>query len=57
MNSCCDNPIIWDMGDDADVISACNCDSSYVGLAMDSSAIACTMLAKMSERRNNRIID
>lgn len=57
MNSCCDNPIIWDMGDDADVISACNCDSSYVGLAMDSSSIACTMLAKMSERRNNRIID
>ena len=57
MNSCCDNPIIWDMGDDADVISACNCDSSYVGLAMDSASIACTMLAKMSERRNNRIID
>lgn len=57
MNSCCDNPIIWDMDGDADVISACNCDSAYVGIAMDSAAIACTMLAKMSERRNNRIID
>lgn len=57
MNSCCDNPIIWDEGDQADVISACNCDSSYVGLAMDSAAIAATMIAKMSERRNNRFLD
>lgn len=57
MNSCCDNPIIWDVQGAADAISSCNCDSSYVGLAMDSAAIACTMLAKMSERRNNRLID
>lgn len=57
INSCCDNPIIWDMNGDADVISACNSDSAYIGIAMDSAAIACTMLAKMSERRNNRIID
>lgn len=57
INSCCDNPIIWDAQDEADVISACNCDSSYVGIAMDSASIACTMLAKMSERRNNRLID
>lgn len=57
INSCCDNPIIWDMDGDADVISACNCDSAYVGIAMDSAAIAATMIAKMSERRNNRIID
>ena len=57
INSCCDNPIIWPGKKDADVISACNPDSSYVGLAMDSSVIAATMLAKMSERRNNRLID
>lgn len=57
MNSCCDNPIIWDEDGDADAISACNCDSAYVGMAMDASAIAATMLAKMSERRNNRLID
>ncbi len=58
MNACCDNPIIWDNDDDApDVISACNCDSAYVGIAMDTAAIACTMVAKMSERRNNRLID
>lgn len=57
MNSCCDNPIIWPGESDADVISACNADSAYVGLAMDSAAVAATMLAKMSERRNNRMID
>ena len=39
------------------MISACNADSAYVGIAMDSSCIAATMLAKMSERRNNRLID
>lgn len=57
INSCCDNPMLWDADGDADVISACNCDSSYVGIAMDSASIAATMLAKMSERRNNRLID
>jgi len=57
MNSCCDNPIIWPDENDPDVISACNADSAYVGLAMDSAAVAATMLAKMSERRNNRMID
>lgn len=57
INSCCDNPIIWSDGVDADVISACNADSSYVGTEMDSCCIAATTLAKMSERRNNRLID
>ena len=56
MNSCCDNPIIWEVDGVPDVIPSCNCDSSYVGIAMDSAAIAATILAKMSERRNNRII-
>jgi len=57
MNSCCDNPLIWPDENNPDVISACNADSAYVGLAMDSAAIAATMLAKISERRNNRMID
>lgn len=56
MNSCCDNPIIWPEGHQ-DVISACNADSAYVGMEMDSAAIAAVALAKMSERRNNRMID
>lgn len=57
MNACCDNPIIWPEEGCQDVISACNADSSYVGMEMDSAAIAATCLAKMSERRNNRLID
>lgn len=57
VNSCCDNPIIWPEEGHQDVISACNADASYVGMAMDSACIASVGLAKMSERRNNRLID
>ena len=57
MNSCCDNPILWTDGVTSEAISACNPDSSYVGMAMDSCGIAATSLAKMSERRNTRLID
>lgn len=57
MNSCCDNPVIWPEPGNEDVISACNADSSYVGIEMDSACIAAAALAKMSERRNNRLID
>ena len=57
MNSCCDNPIIWPETGNEDVISACNADSAYVGMEMDSACIAAVGLAKMSERRNNRIVD
>lgn len=57
LNSCCDNPIIWSEEGEEDIISACNPDSSYVGIEMDSACVAATCLAKMSERRNNRMID
>lgn len=57
MNSCCDNPIIWPEEGNAEAISACNPDSAYVGIEMDSCCIAATTLGKMSERRNNRMID
>ena len=57
MNSCCDNPVIWPEPGEEDVISACNPDSSYVGMAMDCACIGAAGLAKMSERRNNRLID
>ena len=57
MNACCDNPIIWSEPGEETVISACNADSSYVGMEMDSACIAAVGLAKMSERRNNRLID
>lgn len=57
INSCCDNPIIWNNEFEAEVISGCNADSGYVGTAMDSCAIAATYIAKMSERRNNRLVN
>lgn len=57
INSCCDNPVIWSEEGQEDVISACNADSSYVGIEMDSASIAACTLGKMSERRNNRMID
>jgi histidine ammonia-lyase len=57
MNSCCDNPIIWWDGIDGEAISGGNPDSSYVGIEMDSACIAATMIGKMSERRNNRLVD
>lgn len=57
MKSSTDNPVIWYDGEDSDVISCGNPDSSFIGIEMDSAAIAATMVAKMSERRNNRLID
>ena len=57
MNSCCDNPIIWNEENSRDMISGCNADASYVGMSMDGAAIGAIGIAKMSERRNNRLID
>ncbi len=57
LNGCSDNPIIWPDGDDGEAISNCNCDAGYVGIEMDSAAIAATYVAKMSERRNNRLVN
>ena len=63
MNSCCDNPVIFSNRGSEEtesvnkVISACNADSSFIGMNMDSACIAATCLAKMSERRNYRLLD
>jgi histidine ammonia-lyase len=57
INSCCDNPIIWTEEGNEQAISSGNCDASYVGIEMDSACIAATAIAKMSERRNNRLVD
>ncbi|MDR1296497.1 MAG: aromatic amino acid ammonia-lyase [Deltaproteobacteria bacterium] len=58
MNSCGDNPVIIPDGrGDGEALSSCNCDAAHVGLEMDSAAMAATLLAKMSERRNARLID
>lgn len=55
--SCCDNPITWGTPEEPLAISSGNPDSSYVGMEMDTAAIAAAMVAKMSERRTNRLID
>ncbi|RVU55350.1 HAL/PAL/TAL family ammonia-lyase [Anaerosphaera multitolerans] len=57
MNSCTDNPIIYQEDGGVEVISGCNPDSSYVGLEMDCCGIALCMLAKMSDRRTFRLLD
>lgn len=57
LNSCSDNPIIMPEGDDGRAMSGCNCDAAYVGLEIDSASMAATLLAKMSERRNARLIN
>jgi histidine ammonia-lyase len=57
MNACCDNPILWPEEEEGGAISGGNCDSSYVGIELDSACIAATAIAKMSERRNNRLIN
>jgi histidine ammonia-lyase len=56
INACCDNPILWP-DEEGGAISGSNCDSSYVGIELDSACIAVTAIAKMSERRNNRLIN
>ena len=63
INSCCDNPLIFGGdggcmdGEGGRIISACNADSSFVGIHMDSACIAATCIAKMSERRTYRLLD
>lgn len=57
INSCGDNPILWNIEGDCIPLSNGNPDASYVGLQMDASCIAATTLAKMSERRNVRFLD
>jgi histidine ammonia-lyase len=57
MNACCDNPILWPDEEEGEAISGGNADSSYMGIELDSACIAATAIAKMSERRNNRLIN
>lgn len=54
LNSCNDNPIIHPSGE---ALSGCNCDSGFIGIESDSICIAMGYLAKMSERRTDRMIN
>jgi histidine ammonia-lyase len=53
LNSCNDNPIVQT----DEVISACNADSGYVGIESDSLCLAAAYLAKISERRTDRMVN
>lgn len=57
INSCCDNPLIFADDDDGRIMSGCNADASFIGLAMDSACMAAGALAKMAERRTYRLLD
>ncbi|MGO4889740.1 histidine ammonia-lyase [Anaerobacillus sp. MEB173] len=57
MNACCDNPILWPDEESGGAISGSNCDSAYVGIELDSACISVSAIAKMSERRNYRLIN
>lgn len=57
LNSSVDNPLIFETEEGAEAIMACNADGSYVGIAADCAAIAITGLAKMSERRLDRLVN
>ncbi|MDR2523769.1 MAG: aromatic amino acid ammonia-lyase [Synergistaceae bacterium] len=54
LNSCDDNPIIHPSGE---AMSACNADAGFVGIASDSLCIAACYLAKISERRTDRMVN
>jgi histidine ammonia-lyase len=54
LNSCNDNPIVHTSDE---VISACNADSGYVGIESDSLCLAAAYIAKISERRTDRMVN
>lgn len=57
MLSVSDNPVIFDDGDEQIALMSGNFDGSYVGSASDYICIAVGMLAKISERRTDRMVN
>lgn len=58
LNSSLDNPLIFPISeDDGEAVMGCNADASYVGMAADTLAIAFTSMAKISERRIDRMLN
>lgn len=52
-----DNPVVYPLEDDGVAISGANFDGTYVGIACDTLCIAMTNLAKISERRCDRMMN
>ncbi|QCP54994.1 histidine ammonia-lyase [Trinickia violacea] len=57
VGSCGDNPVIYPEEDDGTAISGANFDGTFVGIACDLLCIAMTTLAKISERRTDRLVN
>ncbi|PFP28592.1 histidine ammonia-lyase [Bacillus sp. AFS073361] len=57
MQSTSDNPIIWPEGNDGIALMGGNFDSSFVGMDADSMCIAMANLAKIAERRIDRLVN
>ncbi|HEY3426745.1 MAG TPA: histidine ammonia-lyase [Negativicutes bacterium] len=57
MNACTDNPIIYPDNNDGVALMGCNADGAFVGIEADSCCIAMTNIAKMSERRIDRMVN
>ncbi|UOZ06897.1 histidine ammonia-lyase [Amycolatopsis sp. WQ 127309] len=52
-----DNPVIYPEGEDGEVLTGGNFDGTYVGLQADSVVNALAVLAKISERRTDRMVN
>lgn len=57
MNSCSDNPILFPEGDDCIAMMGANFDGTFVGIQADTMCIAMANLAKLSERRLDRMVN
>ena len=57
MNSCSDNPILFPEDDDATALMGANFDGTFVGIQADTMCIAMANLAKLSERRLDRMVN
>ena len=57
MNSCSDNPILFPEENDAIALMGANFDGTFVGIQADTMCIAMANLAKLSERRLDRMVN
>ena len=57
MNSSSDNPIIWPEEDDGIALMGGNFDASFIGIDADTMCIAMANLAKITERRIDRLVN
>lgn len=57
MNSVSDNPVIYPIDEDGLALMGGNFDGTYIGLSSDMMCIAIANIAKMSERRIDRLVN